>query len=324
MISARHTGVNSAQGNYVTFVDADDWIALNMYKTLMDIIVKYNVELVTSGCFRYHSEEMKHASYDKFIAPGLYTQDQICEKIIPIMLWDRRSNVCSLDPSTCFKIYKRELLLPVLEELKDKKFYYGEDSAITYSYILKAANIYCTNEMFYYHRQRTDTPLAPYFFSDDYFRKLTEVYYFLYNKFISHPLKSILIKQLDYFYANSAKYKLWEYEIQKPARKDYYLFPFDRIFPGGRLIIYGAGRVGKDYMQQLEKLCYGNSVTWVDKNYASMERNVSCPDCIADMEFDYVVIAIIKDEIVKEIKDWLMSTGVPNEKIIHCILKCQM
>lgn len=323
LISARYAGIRNAHGKYAAFVDGDDWIAPDMYETLMDIMGNYGVDLITSGCFRYFSEGVKSVSFDKFIEPGLYGVEQIQTKIIPIMLWDERSNIWSLDPSTCFKIYKKELLLPVLERLKEETFYYGEDSAITYPYVLKINSMFCTNEVFYFHRQRLGHQVQPYFISDDFFGKLTALYYYLHKEFKRHALSNVLLKQLDHFFADSARYKQLKYGMLKSVREDYYLFPFDQVSAGSKFVIYGAGRVGTDYREQIEKLQYGKPVLWVDKNHKSLGAGISDPDGIAGFGADYIVIAAAKDEMAEEIRNRLLQMGIQSEKIIHKIRKCR-
>ena len=316
-------GLDYAAGEYIAVLETDDWIAPDMYETLMDIMGNYGVDLITSGCFRYFSEGVKSVSFDKFIEPGLYGVEQIQTKIIPIMLWDERSNIWSLDPSTCFKIYKKELLLPVLERLKEETFYYGEDSAITYPYVLKINSMFCTNEVFYFHRQRLGHQVQPYFISDDFFGKLTALYYYLHKEFKRHALSNVLLKQLDHFFADSARYKQLKYGMLKSVREDYYLFPFDQVSAGSKFVIYGAGRVGTDYREQIEKLQYGKPVLWVDKNHKSLGAGISDPDGIAGFGADYIVIAAAKDEMAEEIRNRLLQMGIQSEKIIHKIRKCR-
>lgn len=45
--SARNIGLNEANGNYIAFVDSDDYIEKNMYEKMISIINKYNVDIVS-------------------------------------------------------------------------------------------------------------------------------------------------------------------------------------------------------------------------------------------------------------------------------------
>ena len=43
--SARNAGIQKATGDYIGFVDSDDWISLDMYRTLFDLCEKYNADI---------------------------------------------------------------------------------------------------------------------------------------------------------------------------------------------------------------------------------------------------------------------------------------
>lgn len=43
---ARNRGLRLAQGEYIAFVDSDDWVAENMYSKLLEYALKYNLDMV--------------------------------------------------------------------------------------------------------------------------------------------------------------------------------------------------------------------------------------------------------------------------------------
>ena len=97
----------------------------------------------------------------------------------------------------------------------------------------------------------------------------------------------------------------------------------DENFVDKKIVVYGAGKVGKDYIRQIKKEKMCKEFIWVDKNYASketyMEEHVCSPEKILAYEFDYILIAINNDVIIKEIKSELQKKfGVSSEKIISC------
>lgn len=76
----------------------------------------------------------------------------------------------------------------------------------------------------------------------------------------------------------------------KEIRKLYYLFPFDKVCQGAKIIIYGAGIVGQDYLQQIRITQYCNIVAVVDQAYTDL-HGVRSPEEIKNIECDCVLIA---------------------------------
>ena len=99
-----------------------------------------------------------------------------------------------------------------------------------------------------------------------------------------------------------------------------YFFPYDSIPKGSRIIIYGAGNVGKSYQNCLRSCQYAIVVGWVDKEFEKIQKQgyveVENPNNIFDKEFEYVLIAIEKEKVALQIKQDLIDKGICKEKII--------
>ena len=84
-----------------------------------------------------------------------------------------------------------------------------------------------------------------------------------------------------------------------------------------KVVIYGAGRIGKDVYYQLSKnKC--QIVAWVDRAYEKINNpKIKSVETIFEIEFDYIIVAIQLETVAKNIIDYLMSRNIPKEKIIY-------
>ena len=72
--SARNKGLEIATGEYVAFVDSDDWIDKDYYEKLYNTAVKYNAEIACSGYKR--CSEDKTSVKLKFKTEKIYTKTE--------------------------------------------------------------------------------------------------------------------------------------------------------------------------------------------------------------------------------------------------------
>ena len=55
--AARNTGLNNMSGNYVTFVDSDDWIESNYVETLYKKITEYQADIAVGNYYSFNESE---------------------------------------------------------------------------------------------------------------------------------------------------------------------------------------------------------------------------------------------------------------------------
>lgn len=99
-----------------------------------------------------------------------------------------------------------------------------------------------------------------------------------------------------------------------------WIFPYDEVKHGDRIVLYGAGKVGRDYHRQI---CRDRKVSlsaWVDGNAHQIREcdgtEVVSPECLGDISFDHIVIAIANMMVALEVMDTLGLMGIAPEKVI--------
>ena len=82
----------------------------------------------------------------------------------------------------------------------------------------------------------------------------------------------------------------------------YFLFPFEKIEKGAKIIIYGAGEAGQCFWNQIQLSEYGKCEALIDINYKRF-KETSLPvyglDYLKTHFYDYIVISI-EDSVIAE------------------------
>lgn len=306
-ILARYTGVLNANTKYITFVDSDDWIDRDTYSEASRYM-KDGIDVIEYQMKRCHVAD-GYTTYDThYDADYVYRNNDLEEIIRRTMVWNCRKIDEHMDPSLCNKLIKRELLLEEYENAKNLSFHYGEDMAIVYPILQRCESYVFSSGGGYNHRRYKKDEDFTYFRDEHFFEKLTKLYAYLKKR-----LKTkVYEEQLDFFFSYAVKKYMGRYKEQGPDLQ--YLFPFHRVPQGSRIVLYGAGTVGKAYYSELNMIPYCQVVLWVDKR-ANIE-NVASVNSIVTVDYDYVVIAIHNQYVIKSVKGDLISLGVSEDKIV--------
>lgn len=137
--AARKTGFDVATGDYIAFLDADDWVEIDFYEKLYKKAQEGNYDMVFSNTVVYKNEKFKNRNfisnqtYKNFKELNLYKK---YSKIIDIsVLWNR--------------LYKRDLFKNEINYFPNiKKF---EDNYFNFAIILSKPSIgYCLDSNIYY------------------------------------------------------------------------------------------------------------------------------------------------------------------------------
>ena len=137
---ARNAGLNIATGDYIGFVDSDDWIEPNMYNHLIRTLLKYEADISVCG---YQESNGKRILATKSMAwqEKTYTVEKAFREVLlsgEIMV------------VMCNKLYK-SILFNDIRFPKGETF---EDHAVFYKLFEKCSCIAHSGKIGYYYRKR--------------------------------------------------------------------------------------------------------------------------------------------------------------------------
>lgn len=189
VVIARRTGLWEAKGDYVFYIDADDWIEPDCLADAAVRICETGADLVAYG-FRYVSQN--EAVQDKVepVPEGLYPSAEMKEKIYPRILLG--SDMKNMFYTITGKAGKRKVFLEGQREVP-AHLKVGEDAACSVGIYLAADSVFVSHKPAYCYRVQDQS--VTHSFRMDLYGKLADTVRYLETKNI--PEISDFEEQLD-------------------------------------------------------------------------------------------------------------------------------
>jgi len=307
--TARRDGVNYSSGQYIGFVDGDDWIEPDMYENIYQFAIKYDAEMVTSAGYREYFQGTGAALLADNLPEGVYDMAEASNLLLNNIFPAGFNKEYSTNGAIWNKLYKKNIIFDVMNCFEDN-FTIFEDNVINIAAILQASKIYIQHKPFYHHRERNNS--ITYGSDEHAYEHLSKAYFYLKRIIEGSAHKEILCKQLDEYMIHHIFHCIpfftgGRYSIPT------YIFDTQLFLPGCKILLYGAGTIGQQYKKWIDILNIYQVVKWVDKNNYIGADSV---ESIKEVEFDYVLIAVKQKIMADEIKKELCNYGIEKEKII--------
>lgn len=138
--SARNAGLDAATGDYIGWVDSDDWIEADMFEYLLRGAQEHGADIAVCGRMEVYPDRQVFMGWEQETILGQ-------EEAMGLLLEDR-----ALRNYLCDKLWRRELFQDVVFP-EGRNF---EDIAVTYRLFEKADKVVCLPKCKYFYLQRGD------------------------------------------------------------------------------------------------------------------------------------------------------------------------
>lgn len=308
-VSARKSGVAIANGEYIGFVDSDDWIDSLMYEKLYEAAFMNDADIVSSSYW----QEGAYSNISKdAVEAGVYDEDGMPYLRSHTIFYMEKHDK-GISGSLCTKIFRANLFKKVICNIPDK-IKISEDKITILTFLLYCNKAVVLDKAYYHYRINqtsmfhAEDPeyLLNYHLVYTYFKSLYSHENFTEDMRIQAELYIVqfLIKGINTQMGFSFRNLMW---IDPVWMEDFSL--------GKRIALCGRGDLGKTYEQQIRNNKRKIFVGYVDVD--TNEQSILFKDEFDSVQgiFDSIVITTKNEDNANKIRSILLKNNIPNSKI---------
>lgn len=221
---ARNKALLQATGEYISFIDSDDWVDLNYLEMMYNKAKQLNADIVTCSLMREYDYNISSPLYK-----CKYDQDYVLsgETAFRIMTNEYNYGIKFL-PSALNKIYKKTFLTD--NSLKFPENIYFEDQPFSYSCTLAANKVICIPNVVYHHYKRSGSIVQSFSQKniDDMMTAYQMIKDYLYKNNIYEKFRFNYYSSLQHFY-NLIVRQIFEFVTDENTKKTYLKYSFTQL-----------------------------------------------------------------------------------------------
>lgn len=312
IVNTRKFGLEKSKGEYILPVDSDDWIEQGMIKDMVSIALQFGSEIVQCGIQYLYENGVKTCAEDA-LKEGNYNLSDKDSILFEKLFWDPQRGTRGLRSNLCSCMFLKSCIYHAQMNAPDSVVN-GEDDVVYYAAVLNAKSYYYLKNPFYMHYIRTDSlGRSKSLYNVEQVIKIDKT---LKDTVESHIAKDkIEWRYRKYLFDQFNDHMRMSLSV---SVEKHYLFPFDMIKKRHRVIIYGAGKVGRSFIIQNKERALFHLVAVID-NKSGMLLDDICTEPISNIllyEVDYIIIAILNESRAYEAIRSIVELGIDRTKIL--------
>lgn len=313
LVSARKAGLQQSNGEYITYVDGDDWIGAGFIDGLYATASTSGADMVCAGFTR--DLFSRSVSFTNNLPSGIYEGEELRD------LWKSMISYGSyyrpgISTYVWNKLFKRDIILNA-QSLVDNRISIGEDGSVTYPALLKCRRVAVIDNVAYHYRQREDSMLKQ---STGYSVEAQKLLYL--NEYLMRWAEKtpsdLRIKEQVVDYVLSIAIMRSGGRLPGDAYST-----FDPAYYGRNVVIYSAGTFGQQLVNRFKETEHCRVVAWIDDDYWEYRRcclDVDTVESVSSLTFDFILIATVDSLVAEKVERRLMDLGVSQRKILKTVV----
>ena len=152
--AARNTGLEYACGEFIGFVDSDDWIEPSMYSIMYESAKSNDADIVWCNVFKNENEKQR-----KYIPTKTYNKAEMEKEIYPLLISNvnEKNGKSLLRGSVCLRIFRKSMIERSNTSFPDGLIY-NEDVLFCISATMASEKyVYLGNDYLYHNRYVPDS-----------------------------------------------------------------------------------------------------------------------------------------------------------------------
>lgn len=137
---ARNAGLKMAVGQYIAFIDSDDWVDVNMFEKAMQALEEHHADIAAVNVY-YAYEDGRKEVRNPEVQKLVYSNPEAMQKLLEESVFQQ---------TVWNKVYRRS----VIQDIEFPKGKLNEDEYWSYRAFANAGKVVYLNEALYYYRQR--------------------------------------------------------------------------------------------------------------------------------------------------------------------------
>lgn len=312
LVNARKSGLEKSSGQYISYVDGDDWIEEDFIQNLVDCQQKYNVDIVAAGFAKDIGDDSER--FTNIISSGLYDKKKMITDVYPRMICAGPYFYFGICSYVWNKLFKKELLYDC-QMAVDPRISIGEDTAVVFPVLLKANSLYISENNSYHYYQKAYSMLKSVDSLEKEKEKVARLSHYLTEAMKDAPAEYNLEKQIERYIDGLKIIRYGETETS----------PRNHLFdaaPTDRVAIFSGGIVGQNIYSIFASKKIGTITGWFDRDaeiYRAQGLKVQNIEDIPKTEFDIIIIANLDETSINKNLAVLDKYGIDRKKVISLL-----